>query len=864
MKHLKHLTLFTLLLIFVLALAACGGNASEEVVGGEEETTTEESTDSGEAETVEEETEPEVSGDSPQAPIKIGGLAPLSAPGAVVGGEAMRDAMIIAVDELNESGGILGRPVELVVVDTEGLPERGTAVMEKLINQDGVVAVGGGYHSSVGVAAKDVAHDNGIPVVFAETWNDTITSSMLNEIFRIAPLSSEVSAVDVKFVTSLPDISKVVIVTENTDYGIPAAEDTTNGLAEFGIEAVTFGVDIGTQDFAGIVERVKAESPDLIMVLATGEAAYNFQQQAADAGIGPQDLPMMCNQVSLESTAFWQNVPDGNHCFMRRVGLPTELYNDVAKSFVARYIERTGKQAAESYALEAYDSIMIIAQAIEEAGSTDPEAVIAALEGITFEGTLGTITFPYGMNNLPGDNGAEDKWWHQFPDPAITIVQYQEEGQDSTVSPVVFPDIYKTGDPVIRGAEIEISSGDAATVPAGDDDGEEMAAMECDGPIKIGGLAPLSAPGAVVGGEAMRDAMNIAVDELNEGGGILGCEVELVIVDTEGLPERGTAVMEKLINQDNVVAVGGGYHSSVGVAAKEVAHDNGTPVVFAETWNDTITSSMLNEIFRIAPLSSEVSAVDVKFVTSLPDISKVVIVTENTDYGIPAAEDTTNGLAEFGIEAVTFGVDIGTQDFAGIVERVKAESPDLIMVLATGEAAYNFQQQAADAGIGPQDLPMMCNQVSLESTAFWQNVPDGNHCFMRRVGLPVALYNDVAKSFVARYAEATGKQAAESYALEAYDSIMIIAAAIEDAGSTDPEAIIAALEGITFEGTLGTITFPYGMNNLPADNDQEDKWWHQFPDPAITIVQYQEEGQDSTDAAVVFPEIYQTGDVILP
>ncbi len=876
MKSVKMLTLIVFLMV-ALVLAACGGSASEEVVG--EDTTSTETTaetDAAEEAPAEEKTpaeetpaeeapaEEEAVVEPAGEPIKIGGLAPLSAPGAVVGGEAMRDAMMIAVEEINEAGGILGRPVELIIVDTEGLPERGTAVMEKLINQDNVVAIGGGYHSSVGVAAKEVARDNGTPVVFAETWNDTITSSQYPEIFRIAPLSSEVSAVDVKFVGSLPGIEKVVIVTENTDYGIPAAEDTTNGLAEMGIEAVTFGVDIGTQDFAGIVERVKAEDPDMIMVLTTGEAAYNFQQQAADAGLGPQDIPMLCNQVSLESSAFWQNVPDGNYCFVRRVGLPTELYNDVAKSFVAKYTERTGKQAAESYALEAYDSIMIIAQAIEEAGTTDPEAIIDALENITYTGTLGTITFPYGINNPPEDNGVEAKWWHQFPEPAITIVQYQEEGQDSTVAPVVFPDTYKTGDIIIGGEKVEISSGDAETVPAGDTGGEEeMAALECDGPIKLGGLAPLSAPGAVVGGEAMRDAMMIAVDELNEAGGIGGCEVELIIVDTEGLPERGTAVMEKLINQDNVVAIGGGYHSSVGVAAKEVARDNGTPVVFAETWNDTITSSQYPEIFRIAPLSSEVSAVDVKFVDSLPGIEKVVIITENTDYGIPAAEDTTNGLAEIGIEAVTFGVDIGTQDFAGIVERVKAENPDMIMVLTTGEAAYNFQQQAADAGIGPQDVPMMCNQVSLESSAFWQNVPDGNLCFMRRVGLPTQLYNDVAESFVAKYTERTGKQAAESYALEAYDSIMIIAQAIEEAGSLEPQAIIDALENIEYVGTLGTITFPYGINNTPEANGVEAKWWHQFPEPAITIVQYQEEGQDSTEAPVVFPETYKTAEPII-
>ncbi|MDJ0752919.1 MAG: ABC transporter substrate-binding protein [Ardenticatenaceae bacterium] len=869
MKKGNWFWLLSLILAVTLLLAACGG-AQQEVIGEDPEPETAEEAVEEEApeEEAEEEMEDEEMEEESAAlegdPIVLGGLAPLSAPGAVVGGEAMREAMVIAVEELNEAGGILGRPVELVIVDTEGLPERGTAVMEKLINQDNVVAVGGGYHSSVGVAAKEVARDNNTPVVFAETWNDTITSTKYDQIFRIAPLSSEVSAVDVRFVSALPGIEKVVIVTENTDYGIPAAEDTTNGLAESGIEAVTFGVDIGTQDFAGIVERVKAEDPDMIMVLATGEAAYNFQQQAADAGIGPQDVPMMCNQVSLESEAYWTNVPDGNFCFVRRVGLPESLYNDVAKAFVAKYTERTGKEAAESYALEAYDSIMIIAQAIEDAGSTDSDAVITALENITFEGTLGTITFPYGRNNDPADAGVDDKFWHQFPDPAITIVQYQESGQDSTVAPVVFPATYQTGQPYLSSAGdfIELGEVDVSGTIADVGEEEEMM-LECDGPIRLGGLAPLSAPGAVVGGEAMREAMNIAAEELNEAGGILGCEVELIIVDTEGLPERGTAVMEKLINQDNVVAVGGGYHSSVGVAAKEVARDNNTPVVFAETWNDTITSSQYDQIFRIAPLSSEVSAVDVRFVTSLPDIGKVVIVTENTDYGIPAAEDTTNGLAESGIEAVTFGVDIGTQDFAGIVERVKAEDPDMIMVLATGEAAYNFTQQAADAGIGPQDVPMMCNQVSLESEAFWTNVPDGNLCFVRRVGLPESLYNDVAKAFVAKYTERTGKEAAESYALEAYDSIMIIAQAITEAGSLEPDAIIAALEGITFEGTLGTITFPYGSENTPEDAGVDPKFWHQFPDPAITIVQYQEEGQDSTNAAVVFPETFQTAEPIL-
>ena len=136
---------------------------------------------------------------------------------------------------------------------------------------------------------------------------------------------------------------------------------------------------------------------------------------------------------------------------MVQIGLPEALYNDVARSFVDIYSERTGKAVAESYALEAYDSIMLIAQAIEEAGSTDAEAVITALENIEYDGALGTITFPYNRDNPPGEAGVADKFWHQFPEPAIIIVQYQEEGQDSSVAPVVFPDTYQTAEPVIVG-----------------------------------------------------------------------------------------------------------------------------------------------------------------------------------------------------------------------------------------------------------------------------------------------------------------------------------------------------------------------------------------------------------------------------
>lgn len=378
---------------------------------------------------------------------KVGGLAPLSAPGSVVGGEAMRDAMMLAERDVNAAGGVLGCDLEVVITDTEGLPEKATAMMEKLITQDRVIAVGGGYHSSVGVASKDVANARGIPVVFAETWNDTITGDKQKYIFRIAPLSSWASGVIWQFAAQAPGVKKVAIVTENTDYGIPAAKECEVGLGSKGISSVTFGVDIGTQDFAGIVERVKAENPDYIIVLMTGEAGFNFTQQAADAGTGPQDIMFHANQAGLESKAWWENVPDGKLAFMARIGVPETMYSESALKFAMDYKEKTGKTGVESFALEAYDSIGILAQAINEAGSTNGDAIVNALENISYDGVLGRIYFPYGSKKDPSTDGKGDEWWHQWPDVAITMVQYQKEGEPSNKMTIVYPDAYKTGEP---------------------------------------------------------------------------------------------------------------------------------------------------------------------------------------------------------------------------------------------------------------------------------------------------------------------------------------------------------------------------------------------------------------------------------
>src|SRR5262249_41417952 len=91
-------------------------------------------------------------------------------------------------------------------------------------------------------------------------------------------------------------------------------------------------------------------------------------------------------------------------------------------------------------------------------------------------------------------------------------------------------------------------------------------------PIKVGWVGPLSPPGGYAEGALMKQAAEVAAEEINAKGGVLGRPIQLIAQDTRGKPEEGTAAAERLISQDKVVAITGEFHSSVFLAEMDVAH----------------------------------------------------------------------------------------------------------------------------------------------------------------------------------------------------------------------------------------------------------------------------------------------------
>lgn len=399
-----------------------------------------------------------------------------------------------------------------------------------------------------------------------------------------------------------------------------------------------------------------------------------------------------------------------------------------------------------------------------------------------------------------------------------------------------------------------------------------------EGHIKIGGLVPLSAPGTVAGGISMQWAFNRAVDDINADCGVqidgVNYRLEIVIGDSEGSPERGQAVVERFMLDDEVHAVAGVYHSAVGLATMTMLDENGIPTVFSEPWNDNVSANGIIEydgkpprnadgvdyIFRISPASTMVNSALGQWLLEL-GVQDVVLIAENTDYGQPAAADQKARLEAAGVSVTQFNVELGTEDFVPILSRIQAnaEPPDAIQTFVTGETSYNLTQQMIELGIAPnEDTICVTNQVALQDVLYWENVPDGNYCTFNRVGTIPSLFNDLATELNAAYQEAWG-HLIPSYTMASYDAIHIIADAMERAGSSsDGAAIVAAIETADIELSQGRYYFEYGNHNPDLPEGTPTYMWHQWPDPAVTVMQYYETGQSAIDAAVIYPEVYQT------
>lgn len=328
-------------------------------------------------------------------PIKVGVTIAQSPPGSVSQGKQVRDGMEVAVKIINDGGGVLGRKIELVYEDTQGIPEKARAAVEKLITRDHVVAIVGEHQSSAALAGIEVAHRYHIPYVNTNGWSDVIREKGYPEVFNPGVFNSRVAIAVADTMKSL-GAKHVVAFCENTDYGVGLAKLIAKQIGERakGIEYKYETLDRAAKDFLPAILPLKANPPDVVVEIMLPPAAYILLNQLNEQGVAPTKKTLIYDASGIaDYPDFWQNVSDAAKD-MLVFGLyhPKMPLPDLGKKVAAAYIAKT-KGSPNRLLFQAADSLFLVAEAIKAAKSTKPDDMIKALEATKWTGTRGEVTF---------------------------------------------------------------------------------------------------------------------------------------------------------------------------------------------------------------------------------------------------------------------------------------------------------------------------------------------------------------------------------------------------------------------------------------------------------------------------------------
>ncbi len=375
--------------------------------------------------------------------IKIGGIAPLSPPGGVQTGESLRDGMKVAVDELNAGGGLLGQKVELIVEDTSGVPEKGVAAFERLAAKDNVVAVTGSAHSAVCAAVGPVAQKYGTAFIAGECWSDNVTGAQIPEVFRITVANSLVYSVAADWVKAA-GFNHVAIIGENSDWGLGVIDVFKKNLEGTGATVTSFTAERTVTDFTPQLLQLKRgdPKPDLLIAGFTGAGLLQMLRQSYDLGLAPtKETAVFAAGADVLEPEFWKTMgKDGVYVIGNPAGLPGKPDTPLSRSFGTAYQELTGRPA-NSVAMEGYDGVMVIAEAIKAANSTERGKITEALRDLKWEGTRGEIYFPQTK---------EPAWaFQQWPEVPIFVIQYDAPDQLPENAQILWPRAQATTDKLV-------------------------------------------------------------------------------------------------------------------------------------------------------------------------------------------------------------------------------------------------------------------------------------------------------------------------------------------------------------------------------------------------------------------------------
>jgi branched-chain amino acid transport system substrate-binding protein len=345
--------------------------------------------------------------------IKIGLMGPMTGPWASEGQE-MKQVLDLLAGDINDAGGLNGNQVEIIAEDDAGDPRQASLAATRLTTKD-IVAVIGTYGSSITEATQNIYDESSIIQVANGSTAIRLTEKGLNYFFRTCPRDDEQGRVAAQTIRDL-GYKKVAILHDNTSYAKGLASETQGLLKKAGDADIVFfeALTPGERDYNAILTKLKSVKPDVVFFTGYYPEAGLLLRQKDEMG---WDVPFIGGDATNHPDLVKIAGKDSVYGFyFISAPLPKDLDNSEAKNFVADFEKQYGNPPQSIYAVLAGDGFRVVAEAIRQTGSTDPDKVAAYLHDklTDFPGLTGTISF-----NDKGDRVGE----------VYRVYQVNEEGE---------------------------------------------------------------------------------------------------------------------------------------------------------------------------------------------------------------------------------------------------------------------------------------------------------------------------------------------------------------------------------------------------------------------------------------------------
>lgn len=315
--------------------------------------------------------------------IKVGILLPLSGPIAPIGQNNRRGHQL-AIEEINAAGGIKslgGAKLVMIDGDTQGNPKVGIQETEKLIAQ-GVSVILGAYQSNVTFPTTQIAEKAGVPYIDPVAIADSITKGRnFKFTFKVAPMASWYARDQLEFIKWVGEknkkpVKRIVLMYEDTLFGQSTSSGQEAAAKALGIEVLAkIAYPAETPDMTPTISRVKQLNPDAILFVSYIADAVLITKTMKELGV---DIPIMGTSAGHIDPAYIANLgPLAEYSFT--VGeWNADLKKAAAAKLAARFQAKFGV-AMNGHAAETYMATMVLADALERAGSADRKKLRDAL-----------------------------------------------------------------------------------------------------------------------------------------------------------------------------------------------------------------------------------------------------------------------------------------------------------------------------------------------------------------------------------------------------------------------------------------------------------------------------------------------------